>query len=1203
MNLKKLFSIFISISITSCSLPLNNTNKHIDNSSKSLSYYKNLNTEKLSFKTKGIVTYEEDNVSTSAWQTINNSNASGGAYKFYDSRPAILQDDNQNSTYVGTWLSINDTNAYGGSYRLTNQRPIQNYEENVLSYTGNWVYGNIQGSNVRGSSNVPGGINILNTDTNIVYSASNWITSGDKTYINSTSAINISHTSVGSPYNLIYKYNNNTQSQTWSENMTGGWNNTYWNGVSVATWASTQSRSVEFLFTGTNVRIFQRKGPTMGICSIKVYNSNNQEVKSLQVDNYSPTIIAGTYTDIFGLKNDTYKVVIQGPITKNPNSTGWNFFFAGAKVYPSIEYSFTGDNISYIPYVSSNSGQVRISIDGDNPEIIDLYNPTTTKQVKKQYFNLPYGNHRITIEALDTKNPLSSGYEVNISQFRMFQSVSGTFTGDSFIVGAAKFKAYGQADLYIDGNLVDADQDKPGTNPIDFYENYSSSKLEVVAIIKGLTNTTHRFSIVGKGFKNNSSTGRVFYIDFVGSGFPYFEKTFEGYDQAIFGLRGPDYGLVNIYVNGSQVDGNPDTPEIDPVDLYRPTYNLNEIITYRYFSSSFSRTIKIEQTFKKNPLSNGYKIACDYFGSGGLLAESAYINFSGTSISLRVRKGPDMGIMLVGIDGAPAGKIDLYNPSESFEEVNFENLSNISHYLTLQSEGTKNILSTGYGISIDAYYVYNPYQPQINSFNPISAGIGEWITIEGENFNLDPTKNEVKINGITLRIIDVIDVNTENSFAEKIIAEIPVGLTGNGFIQVKNTQLNVTGISSTQLIYSNKPVALFNVTPEYSNTTSTVFQFDASPSYDIEDGNNLLYKWDFGDGTVTDFSSSKTATHTFSTTGYKTIKMIVKDQTGKEAYTDKTIYIGSLSTGWTELAPIPSTRYMAGASVINGKIYLVGGNNSGPRRNVFEYDINSDTWWNPNDNDSDPCNGPYVRCIPSETQGVPAFTYNGKIIVFNDRLYKMDTPNLPDFIGNWTDYGNESKYPFENFSALGAAMAIINNKLYIAGGLDIALNPSKKFVSFDLITRTWDTSLPDLPENFTLGAFGAVNNKLYVIGGRDSSSTISDKVRIFDVNNPSLGWTYGANLDIPTAYSASVVLNNKIYLMGGITPNGITNKVKIYDTTTNSWSNGLDMPLFPGFQGYSNSASTVVGNQIFVISGISTNTFNYSYKVLRYVPN
>jgi len=1202
MRFNKIFYIFISIILTACNLPLNNNlDKRIDY--KLSGYSKDIKTEKLSFKTKGIVSYEEDSVTfTSLWQTIQDTNASGGYYKYYDGKPTSLKDDNT-AYYTGVWNDVSDNNAYGSSYKLSNQKPINTYEDNSLNYTGNWVNSNQYGVTTRGASNVPGGINILNNNPSIIYSGT-WTTSNDNTF-SSSLPLNISHKSIGAPYNLVYKYNNNTQSQTWSNNMQGGWINHYWNGNSTSVSSSTQSRSVEFLFTGTNIRIFQRKGPSMGICTIKLYNSNNQEVRSLQVDNYSPTLIVGSYTDIFALKHDTYKVVIIGPLTKNANSTGWNFHFDGANVYPSIEYNFTGDNISYIPYVSSNSGQVRISIDGQNSEVIDLYNPTTLKITKKKYFNLPYGNHRITIEGLETRNPLSSGNQISLSQFRMFQSASGTFTGNNLIIAGIKRNDFGQADLYIDGNLVDADADKPGINPIDFYSESTTAKAEIVSIVKGLSQGTHRFSIVGKGFKNNSSLGRVFYIDYVGSGLPYFEKTFEGYDQSIFGLRGPDYGMVNVYVNGNQVDGNPNTPEIDPFDLYRPSYNLNEIITYQYFFSSTPKTIRIEQTFKKNSLSNGYKFAVDYFGSGGLLVESGFINFSGESITLKFKKGPNMGIMLVGIDGAEAGKIDLYNQTETFGQATFSNLSNNSHYLILQTIGTKNNLSTGYGINIDAYEVYNPLQPEITSFSPNSAGIGEWITIEGQNFNLDPTKNLVKINGITLRVIDTIDVNTENNFAEKIIAEIPTGLTGNGFIQVTNTELNITGISSNQLIYSNKPVALFNANPESSNTTSTLFEFDATPSYDIEDNKNLFYKWDFGDGTIIDYTTNKIATHIFSTPGYKTIKLTVKDQNGKESSTDKTIYIGNYSSGWTELSPIVSPnypRYIAGASVINGKIYFIGGNYSGPTRFVSEYDINSNTWWSPSDNDNDPCNGPFVRCLPEDIQGTPAFTYNGKILIFGSRLYKMDTPNLPEFIGNWTDYGNESKYPIEYYSAIGAAMGIINNKLYIAGGIDSAFNPTKKFVSFDLITRTWDISLPDLPENFAFGAFGVVNGKLYVIGGRDSSSTATKKVRIFDTNNPSAGWTYGAELDIENNEMASAVLNNKIYVIGGKTPT-ITNQVRIYDTLTNSWSFGTPMPTYSGYSGYANSATAVVGNQIFVISGVRNNSNANSNKVFRYIPD
>jgi PKD repeat protein len=77
----------------------------------------------------------------------------------------------------------------------------------------------------------------------------------------------------------------------------------------------------------------------------------------------------------------------------------------------------------------------------------------------------------------------------------------------------------------------------------------------------------------------------------------------------------------------------------------------------------------------------------------------------------------------------------------------------------------------------------------------------------------------------------------------------------------------------------NKPVAKFTVTPS-EGRVGDVFHFDASESYDIEDPLAVLKtRWDFeNDGTWDlDFRFNKTADHSYTTPGTKTIVLEVRD--------------------------------------------------------------------------------------------------------------------------------------------------------------------------------------------------------------------------------------------------------------------------------------------------------------------------------------
>jgi len=76
---------------------------------------------------------------------------------------------------------------------------------------------------------------------------------------------------------------------------------------------------------------------------------------------------------------------------------------------------------------------------------------------------------------------------------------------------------------------------------------------------------------------------------------------------------------------------------------------------------------------------------------------------------------------------------------------------------------------------------------------------------------------------------------------------------------------------------NTSPTATFTITPD-TGTSSTVFAFDASGCTDAEDpASSLEVRWDWNnDGTWdTSYSTTKTVTHTFASTGTYTVKLEV----------------------------------------------------------------------------------------------------------------------------------------------------------------------------------------------------------------------------------------------------------------------------------------------------------------------------------------
>ena len=118
-------------------------------------------------------------------------------------------------------------------------------------------------------------------------------------------------------------------------------------------------------------------------------------------------------------------------------------------------------------------------------------------------------------------------------------------------------------------------------------------------------------------------------------------------------------------------------------------------------------------------------------------------------------------------------------------------------------------------------------------------------------------------------------------------------------MEVKDTQglvdfatiiVNVTDIGG-----NTPPAAIFTFTPTYG-TTTTLFSFDGSQSYDNEDSQELLrVRWDWeNDGTWdTEFTTIKTATHQFLQENTYTVKMQVIDTEGLSGFATHTVYVNN----------------------------------------------------------------------------------------------------------------------------------------------------------------------------------------------------------------------------------------------------------------------------------------------------------------------
>src|SRR6186713_1925087 len=179
----------------------------------------------------------------------------------------------------------------------------------------------------------------------------------------------------------------------------------------------------------------------------------------------------------------------------------------------------------------------------------------------------------------------------------------------------------------------------------------------------------------------------------------------------------------------------------------------------------------------------------------------------------------------------------------------------------------------------------------------------------------------------------------------------------------------------------------------------------------------------------------------------------------------------SPSTGvdgsWRTLAPMPAARQELATAVLNGLIYVIGGFDSAGQStsNVFVYNPRSNTW--------------------STAASIPIVNNHGAAAVVNGQLFAFGGESRRAFV--YTPAVNAwSEVASMNFQHGGTpAVAIVNNKIYVAGGTGPGATQREVEV-YDVTANSWTPLAPmNVGRNHCAG--GMIGGQFYVVGGRDST--------------------------------------------------------------------------------------------------------------------
>ena len=274
--------------------------------------------------------------------------------------------------------------------------------------------------------------------------------------------------------------------------------------------------------------------------------------------------------------------------------------------------------------------------------------------------------------------------------------------------------------------------------------------------------------------------------------------------------------------------------------------------------------------------------------------------------------------------------------------------------------------------------------------------------------------------------------------------------------------------------------------------------------------------------------------------------------------------------------PMPTQRVGFATSVLNEKIYLIGGTiwDGRPRngrvlRTVEEYDPAKNQWRRRAD----------MRIGRSD---LASGLVNGKIYAIGGSIQVGWRRKHVEQFDPVTDTWETKSDLLEPRSTRSAH--VVDGKIYVFGG---AHDGSAE--AYDPATDSWEKKAPVPKRNWGF-ATSVADGKIYAIGGgKFNPEKYLDSVEVYD---PATD-TWEKRADMPTArccLSAHTV-NGIIYAIGGSTRRGLQT-VEAYDPATDTWEQMPDMPEPRG------GISAVVGEKIYVFS----DGWDFKRTVLIYTP-
>jgi RNA polymerase sigma factor (sigma-70 family) len=281
---------------------------------------------------------------------------------------------------------------------------------------------------------------------------------------------------------------------------------------------------------------------------------------------------------------------------------------------------------------------------------------------------------------------------------------------------------------------------------------------------------------------------------------------------------------------------------------------------------------------------------------------------------------------------------------------------------------------------------------------------------------------------------------------------------------------------------------------------------------------------------------------------------------------------------WIKKADMPTARYCLSTSVVNGKIYAIGGSPDalGMISTIEEYDPMTDIWIKKTD-------------MPTARYCLATSVVNGKIYAiggYNNGVYYAVVEEYDPGTDTWTKKTDMST------AKMYVSTSVVDGKIYAIGGND-RNNIFSIVEEYDPVTDKWikKANMPTARYGLSVSV---ASGKIYAIGGEGWACCLSIVEEYDPVTDT---WAKKADMSIARSGLSTSTVNGKIYAIGGRAGEDCLSIVEEYDPVIDIWTKKTDMPTAR----YGISTS-IMNGKIYVIGGATANWNPIYSTVEEYTP-